>query len=121
MMAWTCDERGCRPPADTMWLRNSRLAAPNWHLSMFSRKPPLRNLSKTRRRWWRCVCWSGLAMRMSSKVDKDKIQASHQPVHQMLERLASILQTKGHAQKLPKAKRSDDGRLVMSSALTGTW
>ncbi len=53
--------------------------------------------------------------------DKDKVQAGHQPVHQTLERLASILQTKGHAQKLPKAKRSDDSRLGNVLALTGTW
>ena len=51
-------------------------------------------------------------MRISSKnIYKDEIQAGNQPVHETLEGLAGILESEGHAQKLPEPERSYDGRL----------
>ncbi len=46
------------------------------------------------------------------QVHTDKVQASHQPVHQTLERLGNILKAEEHAQELPEAERSNDGDVL---------
>ncbi len=45
------------------------------------------------------------------QVDEDERDATEDAIHQPLEHLGGILETKGHAEELPETKRSDDGRL----------
>ena len=45
------------------------------------------------------------------QVDEDEGDAAEDAIHQPLECLGGILETKGHAEELPEPKGSDDGRL----------
>ena len=45
-------------------------------------------------------------------VDEDEGKTAENPVHEALERHASILQPKWHPQELEKAKWSDEGHLL---------
>ena len=45
------------------------------------------------------------------QVDKDERDPTEDAVHQPLECLGGVLETKGHAEELPEPKGSDDGRL----------
>ena len=45
------------------------------------------------------------------QVDEDEGDAVEDAVHQPLECLGGILETKGHAEELPEPEGSDDGRL----------
>ena len=45
------------------------------------------------------------------QVYEDEREATEDAVHQSLECLGSVLETKGHVEELPEPKGSDDGRL----------